>query len=64
MIKICNQYKIYMKEHNADYLSDEVLSWHPRLGIHSANVAPEFGVAERADDSTCSLDKQQSHLHH
>ena len=46
MINICNQYKIYMKEHNADYLSDEVLSWHPRLGIHSANVAPEFGVTE------------------
>ena len=35
-----------MKEHNADYLSSEVLSWHPRLGIHAANVAPEFGVAE------------------
>ena len=46
LIKICNQFQIYMKEHNADYLSDEVLSWHPRLGIHSANVAPEFGVAE------------------
>ena len=46
MIKICNQYQIYMKEHNADYLSDEILSWHPRLGIHAANVAPEFGVAE------------------
>ena len=46
LIKICNQFEIYMKEHNADYLSDEVLSWHPRLGIHSANVAPEFGVAE------------------
>ena len=46
MIKICNQFKIYMKEHNADYLSNEVLSWHPKLGIHSANVAPEFGVTE------------------
>jgi len=22
------------------------LSWHPKLGIHSANVAPEFGVVE------------------
>ena len=22
------------------------MSWHPKLGIHSANVAPEFGVAE------------------
>ena len=46
IIRICNKYQIYMKEHNADYLSDEVLSWHPRLGIHAANVAPEFGVTE------------------
>lgn len=35
-----------MKEHNTDYLSDEALQWHPRLGIHAANVAPEFGVTE------------------
>jgi hypothetical protein len=35
-----------MKEHNTDYLSDGALQWHPRLGIHAANVAPEFGVAE------------------
>ena len=35
-----------MKEHNGDYLSDESLLWHPRLGIHAVNVAPEFGVAE------------------
>ena len=35
-----------MKAHNSDYLSTNSLSWHPRLGIHSANVAPEFGVAE------------------
>jgi tagatose-1,6-bisphosphate aldolase non-catalytic subunit AgaZ/GatZ len=46
MIEICNQYGIFMKEHNTDYLSDEGLQWHPRLGIHAANVAPEFGVAE------------------
>ena len=46
MINICQEYQILMKEHNADYLSDEVLSWHPRLGIHAANVAPEFGVVE------------------
>ena len=46
MVQICNQHGIYMKEHNADYLSDEALSWHPRLGIHAVNVAPEFGVAE------------------
>jgi len=46
MIEICNNHGIFMKEHNADYLSDESLQWHPRLGIHAANVAPEFGVAE------------------
>ena len=46
MVEICEQRGIYMKEHNADYLSDEALQWHPRLGIHAANVAPEFGVAE------------------
>lgn len=46
MIEICNRYGIFMKEHNTDYLSDDALQWHPRLGIHAANVAPEFGVAE------------------
>ncbi len=46
MIEICDRYGILMKEHNTDYLSNEALQWHPRLGIHAANVAPEFGVAE------------------
>ena len=46
MIEICSRYGILMKEHNTDYLSDEALQWHPRLGIHAANVAPEFGVIE------------------
>lgn len=46
MIEICNRHGIFMKEHNTDYLSDEGLQWHPRMGIHAANVAPEFGVAE------------------
>lgn len=46
MIEICNHYGMFMKEHNTDYLSDAALQWHPRLGIHAANVAPEFGVTE------------------
>ena len=46
MAEICNRYGIFLKQHNTDYLSNESLKWHPRLGIHSANVAPEFGVAE------------------
>jgi hypothetical protein len=52
MIEICNRFGIFMKEHNTDYISNEALQWHPRLGIHAANVAPEFGVAE-----TCALIK-------
>ena len=46
MIEICKKNKIYMKEHNADYLSNQSLSMHTKLGIHAANVAPEFGVEE------------------
>lgn len=46
MIEICKANNIMMKAHNTDYLSDEALKWHPRLGIHAANVAPEFGVIE------------------
>jgi len=46
MINICNKHGIFMKEHNTDYLSTDSLQWQPRLGIHAANIAPEFGVAE------------------
>jgi len=46
IIDLCNQHKIMMKHHNTDYLSDQALNLHPKLGIHSANVAPEFGVIE------------------
>jgi tagatose-1,6-bisphosphate aldolase non-catalytic subunit AgaZ/GatZ len=46
MLEVCRTHGVMLKQHNTDYLSDESLKWHPRLGIHSANVAPEFGVAE------------------
>jgi len=46
MINICKKYGVYLKQHNTDYLSSETLKWHPKLGIHAANVAPEYGVAE------------------
>jgi hypothetical protein len=35
-----------LKQHNTDYLSTEVLEWHPLSGIDAANVAPEYGVEE------------------
>ncbi len=46
LIQICKTHGLMLKEHNADYLSEETLAWHPRIGLHSANVAPEFGVTE------------------
>ena len=46
MIRICEKYKVMMKAHNCDYLSDTALKYHPKLGIHAINVAPEFGVVE------------------
>ena len=46
MLDICEKHKVYMKAHNTDYLSSDVLGWYPKLGIHAANIAPEFGVIE------------------
>jgi len=46
IIEICNRNDIFLKAHNTDYLSPETLRWYPRLGVHAANVAPEFGVVE------------------
>ncbi len=46
LLKTCFNSEIYLKEHNADYLSNEALSWHPKIGIPAANIAPEFGVSE------------------
>lgn len=62
MIDICNCHGIFMKEHNADYLSDEALCWHPRLGIHAANIAPEFGVAESKAMVECFEENGLNHL--
>lgn len=46
LLQICEKYGFLMKEHNADYLSDYQLHQRKELGIHSFNVAPEFGVIE------------------
>ena len=46
MIRICDKYKVMMKAHNCDYLSNTALQYHPKLGIHAVNIAPEFGVIE------------------
>lgn len=46
VIELCNNHGLKLKEHNTDYLPDSSLKVHPQIGIHAANVAPEFGVAE------------------
>lgn len=46
MIDFCIKKKIMVKEHNGDYLTENSLKQHPKLGIHAINVAPEFGVVE------------------
>ena len=46
IIELCNKHQIMVKEHNTDYLSDKALQIHPEIGIHAANVAPEFAVVE------------------
>tara|TARA_X000000950_G_scaffold50596_1_gene59566 strand:- start:8432 stop:9592 length:1161 start_codon:yes stop_codon:yes gene_type:complete len=46
MIEICDKNNVWMKAHNTDYVSNEALQSHPKLGIHAVNIAPEFGVAE------------------
>ena len=43
---LCDKYGVYIKQHNTDYLDDDFLCKHPSFGIHAANVAPEYGVAE------------------
>ena len=44
--RLCELNGVWLKEHNADYMSNEALQWHPRFGIHASNVAPEFGYIE------------------
>ncbi len=46
LLKATAEHGLWIKQHNTDYLPYSILELHPRLGIHSANVAPEFGVVE------------------
>jgi hypothetical protein len=46
VLSMLREFGVRLKQHNTDYLSQEVLGWHPRLGIDSANIAPEYGVEE------------------
>lgn len=43
---IARKYGIGLKEHNADYLAENVIAIHPAMGITAANVAPEYGQVQ------------------
>lgn len=43
---IAAEHGMELKEHNGDYLPDQLLLMHPALKVSSSNVAPEFGVDE------------------
>ncbi len=46
LVETCRRQGIFLKEHNGDYLSNEALLWHRRMGIDATNIAPEFGVGQ------------------
>lgn len=50
-----------LKQHNTDYLPEELLLAHPAMGVSSANVAPEFGTVETR--AYLLLDKVEKRLY-
>lgn len=44
--RLCDKFGVRIKAHNVDYLPDQSIHFHNRIGINAINVAPEFGVAE------------------
>jgi len=46
MIKVCNKHNLISKEHNGDYLQTKLIYQKFDKGLHSINLAPEFGQIE------------------
>lgn len=46
MVILCKKYGLLSKEHNGDYLSDELIKEKFSLGLDAINIAPEFGLIE------------------
>ena len=45
-ISLCAKFNTMSKIHNADYLTDNSIKLHKKIGVHGMNIAPEFGVTE------------------
>jgi D-tagatose-1,6-bisphosphate aldolase subunit GatZ/KbaZ len=46
MVKIAKKWNLIAKEHNGDYLSDELVKSKFKNGLNCINIAPEFGKIE------------------
>jgi hypothetical protein len=46
VMALVREHGTHLRQHNTDYLPTEILQWHPLLGIHAANIAPEYGIEE------------------
>ncbi len=46
LVDSAERYGVYVKEHNGDYLPEEILSLRPAMRVGATNIAPEYGVAE------------------
>jgi tagatose-1,6-bisphosphate aldolase non-catalytic subunit AgaZ/GatZ len=56
---ITHKYGTGLKEHNGDYLCNEILLEHPVIGLDAMNVAPEFGLVEtEALLDLCSIEEK------
>lgn len=46
MVAICKAYGLISKEHNGDYLTNDIISSKFDNGLNAINIAPEFGQLE------------------
>jgi hypothetical protein len=46
MNKVCHDFDVLSKEHNADYLAKPEIEERSELGLDTINIAPEFGQIE------------------
>ena len=46
MIKVAKSWNLLSKEHNGDYISENLIKEKMSLGLDSINIAPEFGLIE------------------
>jgi hypothetical protein len=46
MVKVAKSWNLLSKEHNGDYISEDLIKEKMSLGLDSINIAPEFGLIE------------------